>query len=65
MDALPYSDELVADTDIVVITTDHTAFDYERIVSNAKVVIDTRNATKKVTEGREKIHLLGDGKCIQ
>ena len=64
-DALPYSDELMAEADIVVITTDHTLFDYDRIVRNAKVVIDTRNATKNVAEGRQKIHLLGDGKCTQ
>ncbi len=65
MPATPYSDELVAESDIVVITTDHTGFDYERIVSKASVVIDTRNATKNVQEGREKIFLLGDGQCTR
>jgi UDP-N-acetyl-D-glucosamine dehydrogenase len=65
MNALDYSDELVAEADLVLITTDHTLFDYERIVANAKVVIDTRNATRKVAAGREKIHLLGDGQCIR
>ncbi len=64
MQAVPYSDQVVADADIVVITTDHTAFDYDAIVRSAKVIIDTRNATKKVTEGREKICLLGDGSCV-
>ncbi|MBK8909738.1 MAG: nucleotide sugar dehydrogenase [Chlorobi bacterium] len=59
--AQPYSDQLVAESDVVVITTDHTNFDYEAIVRNARVVIDTRNATKHVREGREKIHLLGSG----
>ncbi|MCC7437060.1 MAG: nucleotide sugar dehydrogenase [Armatimonadetes bacterium] len=59
--AQPYSDQLIADSDVVVITTDHTNFDYEAIVRNANVVIDTRNATKHVREGREKIHLLGSG----
>jgi len=65
MHATDYSDEEIAAADIVVITTDHTAFDYDRIVANAKVVIDTRNATKKVKEGREKIYLLGDGQCTR
>jgi UDP-N-acetyl-D-glucosamine dehydrogenase len=63
--SIEYSDETVADADIVVITTDHSAFDYDRIVRNAKIVIDTRNATRSVTEGREKIYLLGSGQCIQ
>lgn len=65
IEATPYSDEVVAESDIVVITTDHTAFDYERIVANAKVVIDTRNAAKNVREGREKIFVLGDGQCTR
>ncbi|HVZ41256.1 MAG TPA: nucleotide sugar dehydrogenase [Candidatus Kapabacteria bacterium] len=59
--AVPYDDSVIAGADIVVITTDHTAFDYERIVANARVVVDTRNATKNVRTGREKIHLLGSG----
>lgn len=65
LQSLEYSDETIADADIVVITTDHSDFDYDRIVRNAKVVIDTRNATRNVTEGREKIYLLGSGQCIQ
>jgi UDP-N-acetyl-D-glucosamine dehydrogenase len=32
--------------DCVVIITDHRAFDYEAIVSSAKLVVDTRNAVK-------------------
>jgi UDP-N-acetyl-D-mannosaminuronate dehydrogenase len=42
----------------VVIITDHSAFDYERIVARAQAVVDTRNATKGVRAGREKIVLL-------
>ena len=50
-------------TDIVIITTDHSQYDYEFIVRNAPVVIDTRNATKKITNEalRKKIVLLGAG----
>jgi UDP-N-acetyl-D-glucosamine dehydrogenase len=33
--------------DCVVIVTDHKAFDYEAIVAEADVVVDTRNAIKK------------------
>jgi UDP-N-acetyl-D-glucosamine dehydrogenase len=62
IEATPYSDELMAESDLVVITTDHTKFNYNAIVRNARVVIDTRNATKNVREGREKIFLLGSGK---
>ncbi|MEY3313728.1 MAG: hypothetical protein RLZZ578_1248 [Bacteroidota bacterium] len=47
--------------DIVVITTDHTCFDYSMIVKNAKVVIDTRNATKKIRVSKKNVVLLGSG----
>jgi UDP-N-acetyl-D-glucosamine dehydrogenase len=53
---------LIKSADCVLITTDHSRYDYEMVVKNAKRVIDTRNATKAVKKGREKIVLLGDGK---
>jgi UDP-N-acetyl-D-glucosamine dehydrogenase len=51
----------IKEYDITIITTDHTCFDFEMISKNSKVVIDTRNACKKI-ENRENIVLLGDGK---
>ncbi|MDP4199296.1 MAG: nucleotide sugar dehydrogenase [Bacteroidota bacterium] len=49
--------------DVVVITTDHTSYDYEFIVKHSAVVIDTRNATKHISDPilRSKIVLLGSG----
>lgn len=41
--------------DCALIATDHTAFDYAAIVQNAPLIVDTRNATKDVPAGREKI----------
>jgi UDP-N-acetyl-D-glucosamine dehydrogenase len=34
--------------DCVVIVTDHSDYDYERIVSESQLVIDTRNATNGI-----------------
>jgi UDP-N-acetyl-D-glucosamine dehydrogenase len=34
--------------DCVIIVTDHSDYDYEKIVRESKLVIDTRNATKKI-----------------
>lgn len=42
--------------DAVVISTDHSAYEWDFIVKHAKMVVDTRNATAKVKEGREKIY---------
>ena len=41
--------------DAVLISTDHSAYDYQFIVKNAQLVLDTRNATDKVRTGRKKI----------
>jgi len=53
IDAL--SDEAILCADATLILTDHDAFDYERIVRLSSTVIDTRNATRNVTENRNKI----------
>ena len=55
LESVPLTDEVLANADSVLILTDHTAIDYERVVAKAKLVVDTRNATKNVLENREKI----------
>jgi UDP-N-acetyl-D-glucosamine dehydrogenase len=45
----------VSSYDCVLIATDHTSYDYQAIVRDAKLVVDTRNATRRVKNGREKI----------
>jgi len=52
------TDEELAGADLVVIVTDHGAIDYARVVAKAQRVYDTRNATRGVREGREKIRKL-------
>jgi UDP-N-acetyl-D-glucosamine dehydrogenase len=32
--------------DVVVIVTDHSAYDYADVVARARLVVDTRNATR-------------------
>lgn len=51
-------DKYIDDADIVIITTDHSCYDYQDIVNRAKIVYDTRNATKEVKENRQKINKL-------
>lgn len=45
----------LAEADCVVIVTDHDAFDYEAIGRYARLVVDTRNAMKKVAEPAARI----------
>jgi UDP-N-acetyl-D-glucosamine dehydrogenase len=44
-----------------IILTDHTQFDYDLIGEHAKVVIDTRNAMKRVQTPKSRIVKLGGG----
>ena len=39
----------------VLVSTDHSAYDHDFIVKHSRLVLDTRNATKNVVAGREKI----------
>ncbi len=55
MTSVELSAEFLAEQDCVLIATDHSAYDYEFIVRHAPLVVDTRNATKHVTECRQKI----------
>jgi UDP-N-acetyl-D-glucosamine dehydrogenase len=50
---VPYSSQalstdLLASQDCVMITTDHTCFDYGTIVDNSSLVFDTRNSTRNI-----------------
>jgi UDP-N-acetyl-D-glucosamine dehydrogenase len=56
MESQELTPEYLAAQDCVLIATDHSAYDYDFIVKHSKMVLDTRNATKNVTEGREKIY---------
>ncbi len=53
--------KLLESADCVIIATNHDDYDYEMIVKHAKLVVDTRNATKDVKNGRKKIVRLGCG----
>ncbi|MBS2026486.1 MAG: nucleotide sugar dehydrogenase [Deltaproteobacteria bacterium] len=55
MKSVPLTREALASADVVLVLTDHSVIDYADVVKNAKLVVDTRNATRKVTDGRDKI----------
>ena len=47
--------DFLADQDVVLIVTNHSDYDYQFIVEHSQLVVDTRNATKNIKKGREKI----------
>lgn len=56
MESILLSEDLLASQDLVILATDHSAFDYHELVRRAKRVLDTRGATrhlpKDLTEGK-------------
>ena len=55
MKSVPLTAKSLARYDAVLISTDHSAYDYQFIVDHASCVIDTRNACKAVRRGRNRI----------
>src|SRR5260370_19060082 len=57
MKSVALSPQSIGSYDAVIIATDHSSYDYAAIVDAAKLVIDTRNATRRVMPHRDKIVL--------
>jgi UDP-N-acetyl-D-glucosamine dehydrogenase len=49
------TDAELENADAVVIITDHTSVDYQRVVNRARIVIDTRNATAGLKAGKGRV----------
>ncbi len=46
--SVPLTQETLKQYDCVVVSTDHSSYDYEFIVNNAALIVDTRNATRNI-----------------
>src|ERR1700731_3259206 len=57
MKSVPLNPQTIGSYDAVIIATDHSSYDFAAIADAAKLVIDTRNATRRVVRHREKIVL--------
>lgn len=55
MKSKPLSAAMLKGYDCVLIATDHSAYDYQFIVDNASLIVDTRNATAQCKRGNRKI----------
>ncbi len=55
MKSVDLTEKTLSSYDLVFISTAHSAYDYDFIVKHSRLVVDTRNATVDVKEGREKI----------
>jgi UDP-N-acetyl-D-glucosamine dehydrogenase len=55
MRSVEISPERLGTYDCVLIATDHSIYDYNAIVRGSKLIIDTRNATRRVKEHPERV----------
>ena len=55
MDSQPLAPEFLAEQDCVLIVTDHSAYDWDLVVENTNLVVDTRNATADCATPRARI----------
>jgi UDP-N-acetyl-D-glucosamine dehydrogenase len=54
----------IAKQDCIIILTDHSVYDFRKIVEAATLVIDTRNATKELRSFKDRIIKLGAGNSV-
>ncbi len=54
-ESVALTDEELKRSDAVVIVTDHSSIDWQRLVNRATLVVDTRNATVRTTPGRARV----------
>jgi UDP-N-acetyl-D-glucosamine dehydrogenase len=59
LESKPLSDDMLGSYDCVVIVTGHRSVDYARVANSARLVVDSCNATGRVSLGRDKIVRLG------
>ena len=53
--SIQLTEKTLKNHDLVLILTDHDSIDYQWVVDHAKIVVDSRNATKDVKNNRERI----------
>jgi UDP-N-acetyl-D-glucosamine dehydrogenase len=58
MKSMPIDSKSLASYDCVLIATDHTTYDYAMVVESSQLVVDTRNATRRIARNRSKIVLV-------
>jgi UDP-N-acetyl-D-glucosamine dehydrogenase len=50
-----YSRRLLVDADLVVVITDHSSYDWDEIARNSRVIVDTRHAIPRSSNGGARI----------
>jgi UDP-N-acetyl-D-glucosamine dehydrogenase len=60
--SVPLTDEALRSADLVLIVTDHAGVDYERVLREAPLILDTRGVIRKGGAGKL-VRLSGEAKA--
>ncbi len=55
MDSVDDAVQAAKDADVVVVVTNHSAYDYPALLKNSKLILDTRNAFGQIAKGETKV----------
>ncbi|MBD2231242.1 nucleotide sugar dehydrogenase [Phormidium tenue] len=58
LESVALTDEVLASADLVIVTTEHSSIDFERVLHQAKAILDTRGATRRLPDPNHKVTLL-------
>jgi UDP-N-acetyl-D-glucosamine dehydrogenase len=64
MNSVELTSAYIESQDCIIILTDHSAYDFRRIIAASKLVVDTRNATKDLQQFKDRIIKLGAGNNV-
>jgi UDP-N-acetyl-D-glucosamine dehydrogenase len=58
LESVELTDDAIASADLVIITTEHSSVDFSRVLHQAKAILDTRGATRHLSDPDHKVTLL-------
>lgn len=57
MQSSDYNDALLSEADCVVIVTDHSTYDWQHVVDQSKLIVDTRHVTQAINGNARRVSL--------
>ena len=60
-ESIELNEEMLKEFECVIIITDHSKIEWQMVFDNSKFIVDTRNASGKIKEGKSNYYSLGGG----
>ncbi len=65
MRSVPLSDSALEGVDVVIVVTDHSSVDYQRVAARARLVVDARGAMRHLGGSARVIGLSSEVRCCR